>query len=289
MINKKLEKKLETLFICFIIVCVSLFFAYNFMNTKSNDNNNNTDKNSQEIKKPNNIEQGNDKDKDKDSNEDPIKEDNNKDAKDNKDNNKDDKKEEKKPIQDPVPVPTELTNADCKKIFSDKHAMVSGDSMAEGLTAYGVLNAENVVWVRGRRIDNMYKDIDKITAYNPNYLFLTYGSNDLEMWTGRVEQFIKKYRETLDYLNEKLPNTKIVINSILPVSEKALQKNSALGYQELFNTELKKLADERNIPYIDMSLHLFDKEKPFESDGVHPKGFYYPLWAKQMATYLLQN
>lgn len=37
-----------------------------------------------------------------------------------------------------------------------------------------------------------------------------------------------------------------------------------------------------------MSLHLFDKEKPFESDGVHPKGFYYPLWAKQMATYLLQ-
>lgn len=287
MINKKLEKKLGTLFICFIIVCVSLFFAYNFMNTKSNDNNNNTDKNSQEIKKPNNIEHGNDKDKD--SNEDPIKEDNNKDAKDNKDNNKDDKKEEEKPIQDPVPVPTELTNADCKKIFNDKHAMVSGDSMAEGLTAYGVLNAENVVWVRGRRIDNMYKDIDKITAYNPNYLFLTYGSNDLEMWTGRVEQFIKKYRETLDYLNEKLPNTKIVINSILPVSEKALQKNSAFGYQELFNTELKKLADERNIPYIDMSLHLFDKEKPFESDGVHPKGFYYPLWAKQMATYLLQN
>ena len=88
MINKKLEKKLGTLFICFIIVCVSLFFAYNFMNTKSNDNNNNTDKNSQEIKKPNNIEQGNDKDKD--SNEAPIKEDNNKDAKDNKDNNKDD-------------------------------------------------------------------------------------------------------------------------------------------------------------------------------------------------------
>lgn len=283
MIDKKLENKLGILIICFTVICVSLFFTYDFMNIK-----NNTDKNIQEIENSNDVKQN--KNEDKNNNKVSIKEDNNKEDKniESDESNNNDIKAEDESISEPIPTSEELTNADLKKIFNDKHAMVSGDSMAEGLTAYGVLNAENVVWSRGRRIDNMYKDIDKISAYSPKYLFLTYGSNDLEMWNGRVNQFIRKYRETLDYINEKLPNTKIIINSILPVSEKALQKNSAFGYQELFNTELKKLADERNIPYIDLSLHLFDKENPFESDGVHPKGFYYPIWAKQMATYLLQ-
>ena len=29
-----------------------------------------------------------------------------------------------------------------------------------------------------------------------------------------------------------------------------------------------------------------EKENPFSQDGVHPKGFYYSLWAKNMAEYL---
>ena len=33
-------------------------------------------------------------------------------------------------------------------------------------------------------------------------------------------------------------------------------------------------------------IYLKEKENPFSQDGVHPKGFYYSLWAKNMAEYL---
>lgn len=182
-----------------------------------------------------------------------------------------------------------LSTSDCRNMFREKRAMVAGDSMAEGLTAYEVLDDENVVWYRGRRIDNMNKDMDRIVSYQPNYLFLTYGSNDLELWVGNVSSFINSYRNTLSYIKNTLPNTKIIINSILPVSEEALSKNNAYSYQELFNNELKKLAEEENISFLENSSFLYERENPFSTDGVHPKGFYYSLWAKNMASYLEKN
>lgn len=190
------------------------------------------------------------------------------------------------PSTTPKSNSSNLTNRECFQIFKDKHAMVAGDSMAEGLTAYEILDSSNVVWYRGRRIDNMKEDIDTIISYQPNYLFLNYGSNDLELWEGNVNSFIKSYRNTLYYLEKTLPNTKIIINSILPVSEKAVSKTPAYSYQELFNTKLKELAEELGIPFLENSVYLKEKENPFSQDGVHPKGFYYSLWAKNMAEYL---
>ena len=192
------------------------------------------------------------------------------------------------PTSKPV-INTNLSLSDCRNMFREKRAMVAGDSMAEGLTAYEVLDNENVVWYRGRRIDNMNEDMDKIVSYQPNYLFLTYGSNDLELWVGNVSSFINSYRNTLSYIRNTLPNTKIIINSILPVSEEALRKNNAYSYQELFNNELKKLAEEENISFLENSSFLYERENPFSTDGVHPKGFYYSLWAKNMASYLEKN
>lgn len=197
------------------------------------------------------------------------------------------------PTSNPSKTPTtkvpSISKTEVARIFSEKKAMVAGDSMAEGLVAYEVLSSSNVVWHRGRRIDNMNQDMPTILSYQPKYLFLTYGSNDLELWEGRVNSFINHYRNTLNYLKTNLPNTKIIINSILPVSEEAINRNNAFSYQELFNNELKKLAEEENIPFLENSSYLEYNQSPFSTDGVHPKAFYYPLWAKNMANYLQYN
>lgn len=179
-----------------------------------------------------------------------------------------------------------ISTADIQKVFTEKSAVVCGDSMAEGLTAYKVLSESNVVWHRGRRIDNMDKDLDKIKTLNPNYLFLTYGSNDLELWTGRTKSFINAYTKTLDMLKEELPNTTIIINSILPASNKKTESDSSFSYQIEFNNALKDLANFYGITFLENSPFLSEKEKPFSSDGVHPKSFYYELWAKHMTSYL---
>lgn len=179
-----------------------------------------------------------------------------------------------------------ISSEEIRRIFTEKRAVVAGDSMAEGLTAYQILDESNVVWHRGRRIDNMDKDLEKIKELNPNYLFLTYGSNDLELWTGRTTSFINAYTKTLDMLKSELPGVTIIINSILPASAKKTSNEPAFAYQEEFNNALKELANNLDIPFLENSPYLLNKEKPYSSDGVHPKSFYYSLWAKHMTSYL---
>lgn len=179
-----------------------------------------------------------------------------------------------------------IADADIQRVFTEKGAVVCGDSMAEGLTAYGALSNNNVVWHRGRRIDNMDKDLDKIKELKPNYLFLAYGSNDLELWTGRTSSFINAYTKTLNMLKEELPNTTLVINSVLPVSIKKTNSDVAFSYQAEFNNALRELANSYGITFLENSPFLSGKDKPYSSDGVHPKSFYYFLWAKHMTSYL---
>jgi len=182
-----------------------------------------------------------------------------------------------------------ITDEDVFKIFNEKQAMVIGDSMAEGLPAYEVLDNKNVVYTRGRRIDNMEEDIGRIIENSPKYLFLSYGANDLEMWVGDVTSFIKYYKNKIIYLREILPNTKIIINSILPVRDDVVKSDIAFTYQELFNEELKKLAQQEKVQFLENSQFLKEKENPFTTDGIHPQPYFFHLWGRHMASYLNNN
>lgn len=194
------------------------------------------------------------------------------------------KKEEKPPVVTP-PKKDPVITTNSAKIFRDKKAMVMGDSMAEGLSAYHVLDKENVVWERGRRIDTMSEDLPKVVAKQPKYLFLAYGVNDLRMWNGRVDSFIQSYQKSIKEIQKSLPNTKIIINSVLPVSITAQKKDASYQHQPLFNERLKKMAKELNISFLENGGYL-QAEDAYSTDGVHPKAPFFKQWGSHMAEYL---
>lgn len=169
--------------------------------------------------------------------------------------------------------------------FLNAHAMIVGDSTAEGLEAYQVLDSISVTWTRGRVIQYMEEDLKDAYSYQPKALILAYGANDLLSWDGNVDGYINAYTRVINNIKEQFPNTTIGINEILPVSDNALSKNPAYGYRDEFNTRLKEFCKENGVIFIENSFLLDEAKdgKKFESDGVHPKPFYYKLWANNMA------
>lgn len=188
-------------------------------------------------------------------------------------------------IQDEFTI-DDITLDDTKIIFNEKHAMAVGDSMAEGLDCYRVLNKENVVWHRGRRIDNMYLDLESVKAYNPNYLFLAYGANDIKSFRGNVDGWIAKYKEAIINIQNELPNTKIIVNSVLPVSDYAATNDPSFTYQPMYNDALKNLAKELGVQFLENGVYLADRVNSFSADGVHPKIPFFQNWGRHMASYL---
>lgn len=156
--------------------------------------------------------------------------------------------------------------ADYKKIFSS--SVIAGDSRAEGISGYGVLNQSSVVAQKGRSLSTAVQngDIDTVIRMYPKNVFLTYGINDA-VGTSSSDAFIKLYGEVIDKLKSKLPNTNIYVCSIMPVTSNASNRQPNLRNIAQWNQDLKSLCEEKGVTYIDASGVIAPSD--YAQDGIH--------------------
>ena len=193
-------------------------------------------------------------------------------------NNEDKNEEVKEEIKEEVKPKPFITEYDIEGIEDDEVKNI--------FSKYKVLNSENVVYARGRRVDNMSKDMSDIVNYNPKYLFLSYSANDLIRWNGNSEGFIEAYKKSISGILEKLPEVLIIVNSVIPVTQKAYTNKPGLKYYNEFNDALKEMAKSMDLDFLENSRFLTGDDS-YGADGIHPKRYYFYMWGKQMASYLI--
>lgn len=159
-------------------------------------------------------------------------------------------------------------------------SLILGDSQAEAFIAYKVLDDSEVIAHKGAHIKDVNSEYDKIVNLNPKNIFLTYGVNDLGMY-GTKEEFIAVYKKVIQDLQAGLPETKIYVNLIFPVTSAAIAQQSHLARWESFNEGIKAMCTELGITCID-SNSLVSAEA-YEPDGIHMVYSFYNSWAEYMA------
>lgn len=168
-----------------------------------------------------------------------------------------------------------------EKFFSN--ALFIGDSITEGISAYGFLDKTNVLAVKGLTVLKAEKEMDTIVKRKPDRIYILLGSNDL-LYGMDSEKFSSQYIEFIQHIKEKLPETKLYIQSIFPVSREVESKKPMLSNSriDIFNKDLKKMAEQQGIGYIDISGLLKDASgimnKDYTSDGIHVKYKFYSIW-----------
>lgn len=162
-------------------------------------------------------------------------------------------------------------------------ALFIGDSITEGISAYGLLDDKNVLAVKGLTISKAEKEMDRIVKRHPEKIYILLGSNDM-LYGMDSEKFSSHYIEFIQNIKDKLPETKIYIQSIFPVAKNVESKKPLLANPRIdeFNSVLKKKAEEQGITYIDISSLLKDgsgvMNKDYTSDGIHVKYKFYSIW-----------
>lgn len=159
--------------------------------------------------------------------------------------------------------------------------VVMGDSITEGLSHYGVLNASSVISKVGISLADTKEEIHKVKELNPQVVFFSYGLNDLLTYGEDTDGFIEKYEEILSQVQMELPNTKILVNSIFPVRQEKEQEDARYALIETYNTAIEAMCDRRQIAFVNSTSLV--QEEYFEMDGIHFKSEFYPIWADYMA------
>lgn len=160
-----------------------------------------------------------------------------------------------------------------------------GDSITDGaewVELTGNTNAKNR-GISGDVTEGVLYRLDEVTQGEPAKVFIMIGVNDLA--TGlTVDKICENYSKIIDFIKEKSPKTKILIQSVLPVNDTftgfKTHTNKTDQIIEL-NGRLSKIADEKGCAFIDFfNQFAVDKKlnKEFTGDGLHLNGEGYKLW-----------
>ena len=174
-----------------------------------------------------------------------------------------------------------LENADFRKVFEG--CVIAGDSITEGVEGYGYLDTDIAVFERGVSIESEKGVIKRAIALKPNILFLSFGLNDLELYNGNAKKFVAAYSKLVKKLREKIPYTKICINSVLPATKAKAKRVPALAAAGKFNKATRAFCEKEGITFIDHTDLVKAHPQWYEPDGQHFISEFYPYWLYNMA------
>lgn len=159
-----------------------------------------------------------------------------------------------------------------------------GDSRAVGFEYYGFLD-ESRVWAEGgATIRDLSNSIPAITEMNPSYLYLCYGLNDVSIgyWV-TPEEYITEFSAVITELKNQLPETTIIISSILIARDPAFERASAWYNIPEYSAAVAEMCTQFNDVYFVNNDDITETYADYwDSDGIHLNKEFYPYWAANM-------
>ncbi len=157
-----------------------------------------------------------------------------------------------------------------------KDIIITGDSLVKSIWEYNVLDKSYIYAEIGAGIRYLKEISGEIIAQNPKYLVFHYGENELD-GEEYAKYFISNYKQAVQDIQKALPDTEIYIDSIFPVTDKAVVNEPPLKYVDYYNKLIKQMAEELGVTYLDFDPLFASFEKNYyDADGIHPIRSFYP-------------
>ncbi len=160
--------------------------------------------------------------------------------------------------------------------------------LGNSITAWGewpeLLDNPNVInrGIPGDHCDGMRERLDEVLRHRPTKLFLMAGVNDLAFHS--PTKVWPKYVLLVNEILTKSPNTKLYLQSVLPVNN--IVSPTAVDNEDVdaLNAKIKAFAEAKNLIYVDVSSVLKDLDGNLDAaytlDGIHINGAAYLKWAE---------
>ncbi|MBR2067016.1 MAG: hypothetical protein IJ875_01970 [Solobacterium sp.] len=107
----------------------------------------------------------------------------------------------------------------------------------------------------------------------PRRIIMTFGTNDVGLYTFSIDQFIATYIAQIQSIVEAYPYSDIIVNSIPPVTAYTSYTNVNNYTIQQANAALLKMCEENNLHYLDSYSYLvsgdYGNPEYFDGDGLH--------------------
>lgn len=176
-----------------------------------------------------------------------------------------------------------LTNGEEDPFSLFRDFALLGDSRGVGFWFWDFLPEDRVLADGGHTIRMIPEHQEKLLQMQPAYIFLCYGLNDSSIgyWESG-EEYAAEYVQTVQNLQELLPECTIVVSSTLPAQDPAFDVSSSWYNIPDWNISLKEACEEAGILFADCSWIYEQYSDLWDTDGIHFKQALYPYWGAEL-------
>jgi len=164
-----------------------------------------------------------------------------------------------------------------------------GNSLTDNCEWHELFNNCNVKnrGIAGNTTSTILHRLPKIIESKPSKIFLLIGVNDLFKRVA-FDTILSNYKNIIQQIKNEIPNTKLFVQSILPIDEKVYDlKNDSIS---IMNSKIKELCQKNNIQYIDLHPLFLTKEGKFDTtlsfDGLHLSGKEYMILKNEIIKFV---
>ena len=183
-----------------------------------------------------------------------------------------------------VPVPSRYVGTSPNSAFYQENLVTAGDSITLGLKYYGFIPKEHSIagdsvsmWNLSHFSfsvgDEELELVDAVERIQPKMLYMWIGMNDVNL--NMPQKFVKKYRQVIDEIRERVPDITIIIATITPVSSGCkVVKNTIIRDYNAALMEMVKRIDSPDVLFFDAYSIICDNDLNLTSgyssgDGMH--------------------
>jgi len=179
------------------------------------------------------------------------------------------------PRQTVVQAQDGTADSSYQPLFQD--SVFLGDSITEGLSFHDVLKEGNVLAGAGKTTEFALEDIDELTRRNPKQIFIQLGSDDILWPTENPKAYsINNYTKLIAQIKEKLPQAKLTLLTVTPVTAEAEKQEPRYKHINDYNQGIKELAEKESIAFVDLApIFSSGSDGLYDADGIHFKPAFY--------------
>lgn len=171
-----------------------------------------------------------------------------------------------------------------------KDYVVMGDSRAVGFWYRDFLDKGRVLADGGHTIRNITEQMDTLVSLNPATIYLCYGLNDCSIgYWDTAEDYVTEYVQIVQEIQDRLPDSTIVVSSILPAKDPAFKKSAKWRNIPDWSAALEQACKENNILFANCDALAEDHPNLWDPDGIHFREEFYPYWASNLVVATLME
>ncbi len=165
-----------------------------------------------------------------------------------------------------------------------KNSVFMGDSITEGFAFNEILPRESVIAGAGTTAGFIYEDLGTLVEKKPDNVFIMLGSIDILMPVDDPKELFRNdLTKLINKIKEDLPDCKVYLQSIIPVTQDALKEDPRYEGLEEYNEIVKEVADKLSVNYVDIRELVQESPDLYAEDGIHFKKEFYQLWLKKLS------